>query len=200
MHLKERRIKSQKARTRLLALPFSSYVTSRKNLISPLLASVSSPVKWGYGQMRECECKCFVNSGDLVSVRTMVSDPSRSSTTLHQHSIQGCPPAGAVFIPARDSVWPSICSWLSVSCISWALSILSPRCPAQTSAQQGLRKCWLNHSELGCRPPASACPTGPSGQACRVAGAVSPSTGGAGFRSGEKLSGTSTLMTQGLFF
>ena len=33
MHLKERQIKSQKARTGLLALPFSSYVTSRKKIL-----------------------------------------------------------------------------------------------------------------------------------------------------------------------
>ena len=49
MHLKERQIKSQKARTGLLALPFSSYVTSRKKSYITTLSLSFFTCKMGIG-------------------------------------------------------------------------------------------------------------------------------------------------------
>lgn len=131
------------------------------------------------------------NSRDLVNVRTTGSMVPAEAACRSPLALHSGPPAGRSCVhTCQGAREPSICSWLSVSWISWALSISS------LSAQHRLahNRSWLNHTELGYRPTASGCPYWPRQSALQGWGSRhAPAQELPGFRSGEKLSGTSPL-------
>ena len=107
-----------------------------------------------------------------MNVRATVTDPNRSSITLHQHPCSGLPLAGAAFIPAQWALaWPGVCSWLHLSVSRLGhCPLLYPQCSAQVGTEQELRKCWLNHSDLVAGPQQVGAPAGLAAQPCRVGG------------------------------